>query len=542
MISICRSYEKLRSYEIGHYNFQSEHDLLFDVLNIIQFYPNLELPHYHLIVADEWHDANAAHMELLARLAQEPTTRVIVSGDKEQVIHSWHGADPRFMGELFQEKFPSVSICRMPLTVSFRCGPTLGAAAHLLNGRKFSSHRNEDTYISVLSYSRNSVFECANTLVKAINSVRQKHKHMSLSDCVVLLRDPHQSITIENAFIHNNIPYNIKGFSTYFNRLEIRMLRGILHILTGSMATVSDSTEAKAIVRALGIYTGLGYSEKEWREAEQDIIEQHDGIQIFFENRLIKVHPTEKDPGFAKREWREKLGRVCHFLQSKMTQWNAGELLHYAIDHLNISETTRRLFVQKDQATAVIKSIGSFLDFAEQLKLNAPDFLTWLDNQAHNAVGSPKENIDRLTISTIGHAKGNEWKCVFMPYLDSVEFPKPEADFAEERRLFYVAITRAKDVLVLLQPESALNTSAASCFIERIELAKAKTIGASALHQNKFPEQQMSGRLYFDVPHTETDEAKRMGARWDKVQRKYWILEAEAKLPDHRFKKWVGKK
>ena len=548
LVAVCREFERQRYIDQGSYLFQSEADLVFDALSVLEiFAETLTLPKYTLIVADEWHDANAGHLELLSKLTT-PQTRIIAAGDREQIIHSWNGADPRYMGEAFAARFPDTKY--LPLTASFRCGATLAAGAEALTGQSFTSSRPTDTFVDIVNYQADIEDDCATQVVNCIATLIDGRTPVTLADCAILLRDHHQSIGLENALIERGIPYATEGFTTYFNRIEVLMLRGILHVIHGSMAAVKidprasqgqtdprvrerQTAEIKGILRALGLFAGLQYSEREWQEAERTIVNQPDTLRDFFTGQLTRTQEGHDLPDATTTRWRERFAAVCAFLTSKAGEWTAGQLLTHAAVELKIADTTRRLFVYKHQADAVAKSIAGFIAYAARTGLNTGDFLAALE-QAQLRTGALKKSRHRLTLSSAREAKGKEWKHVLLPYLVNGEFPDPRAEPGEERRLFYVAITRASDRLWLFTPAEHQNH-----FIHALRLDPKRHMRMrDTPDRTPLPPAipQAPVRVYLNVPFDEKDAAKQLGAQWDNIQRKWWITPA---MPTRLFKKWL---
>src|SRR5690606_12574624 len=151
LIAVLRRIERARKPELDDIRFQWGMDSVHDVLELLRHWSDLlPLPAYRLIVADEWHDASACHLELLQRL-RRAETRLIAAGDREQVLHSQSGADPRLMGERFLQAYPDTQT--PTLSTSFRCGPMLSACAEALSGQRFLSSSDNLGQVSYASYS-----------------------------------------------------------------------------------------------------------------------------------------------------------------------------------------------------------------------------------------------------------------------------------------------------------------------------------------------------------------------------------------------------
>jgi DNA helicase-2/ATP-dependent DNA helicase PcrA len=550
LVAICRHYERTRCLDYGSFAFQSEQDLVYDALGILAVETGSpELPRHALIVADEWHDANAGHVDLLAHLTT-PGTRIIAAGDREQVIHTWNGADPRYMGEGFLARFPGTE--RLPLTASFRCGATLSAGAAALTGQPFTSSRATDTDVRVTTYDPQADGDGAMKALDALMQLNQASADARWNDCAVLLRDHHQSIELENTLIEHGVPYQTEGFSSYFHRVEVMMLRGILHIVQGTIAPVTAPAEVRGVLRALGMFAGLRYSEAEWTDAERTIARQPDTLRDFHRGQLTRSDDGEYAPDAVTRRWRERFAAVCDALIAERGNWNAGRLLAHAATHLNIADTTRRLFVHQHQADAVSRSIAGFIAYAARTGLDAGQFLASLD-KAQARSGALKKHAQRLTLSTVRDAKGKEWKHVLLPWLARGEFPDARAEPGEERRLFYVAITRASDSLTLFTPAGEAHPYVQAMRLEArpaSAVRAARTAAAHAAPMRAAPPPpaaaatpraptvppQLAARVYLDVPYDEKDAAKQLGAQWDNIQRKWWITPA---MPTRLFQKWL---
>jgi DNA helicase-2/ATP-dependent DNA helicase PcrA len=520
LVAICRRYERMRRLDMGQYAFQAEQDLVADVLQASADL-DLPLPQPALVVADEWHDANAAQAALL-RLLTGPGTRVIVAGDREQVVHSWNGADPRYLGEAFDALFPGTRY--LPLTQSFRCGATLAAGAQALTAQDFHSGRTGDTLIDVVDYDPDTD-ACPQRLIEVL---KREASAVPLSETAVILHDAHQSIAIENALIAAGIAYAVDGCPSYFDRIEILMLRGILHIAARSMTPVTQPAQVEGILRALGLYADLRYDDREWQDAARTIAAEPGAIDYFHAGRLSQAVDAQETVDAATRRWRQRFAGVCaQLIEAAARNEPAGAILAQAARELQIAETTRRLFVHRLDAQAVSRSIDGFIAYAAQTGLPATGFLAHLHEAQHRS-GAFRRNRQRLTLTTARAAKGKEWRHVHLPFVAAGEFPQAHADAAEERRLFYVAMTRASERLFLYAP-----TGRASHFIEALNLPAARKAGRVA--QSATAAQQAT-RVYLDVPYAEKDQARQLGAQWDPAQRKWWI---SAVMPRRPFAKWL---
>ncbi len=515
LIAICRVFEQRRQLDLGAWAWQNEADLVYDVLGLLDAMPGqLPLPGYALIVADEWHDANAGHMALLTRLAGDDA-RVVAAGDREQVVHSWNGADPQFMGDTYLQAFPGSK--RLPLTLSFRCGPTLAACAQAVSGQTFGSARLHDTVVTTHPYDGSDAAGCARQVLDAVDILSGPGHDVPLSDMAVLLRAPYQGIAIENLLIERGIAYRVDGFESYFDRVEIRMMRGLLHVAEGSIVAAGPQTEIRAILRALGQLALLDYDEADWKLVERAMAEDPISTWNGFLQQMRRVRQHELDDQ-ADMRWRAQVAQVCDTLLAERGNWTAAQLLTHAATALRLADRIKGWVVRAEDARAIARSIDSFIAYAEQTGLGAGDFLLHLAQGQQRAAALHRRKGQHLTLATARDAKGKEWRRVFLPNMVDGEFPDVMADQREERRLFYVAITRAIDGVHLFVPQAGR-----SRLVEAMRLPAAQAASAARLQDNREQAAAPPLRVYLNVPYADKDEAKALGAQWDAVARKWWV-------------------
>lgn len=525
LIAILRRYERARRPELDDIRFQWGSDALYDVLELLRHWPDLlPLPSYQLIVADEWHDASACHLALLQHLRRE-STRLIVAGDREQVVHSSSGADPRLMGELFLHAYPDTQT--PTLSTSFRCGPMLSACAEALSGQRFLSSSDHLGQVSYASYSTQQPDACAQLLVRKLQSP-EFMPPAGLQEAAILLRSPHQSISIENALIEHDVPYRCVGLQSYFERREVLMLRGILHIVQGSMEPVRDRDDIRAILRALGDYAGLQHTEQDWQEVERYIREDPRIIQTFYAGWLARIDP-EHTLSAARLRWRQQFTQTCDRLIQDAPHWPAGDVLKAASQELDLARITRRLLIHQDDARTVEDSIKGFIDSAVHSGLGVSDFLQHLTHQRQRSVRASQRS-QALTLATCHEAKGKEWDTVIVPYLVPGEFPRKQHDPAEEKRLFYVAMTRTRQHFLVLTPLQGGQAGAGHPYLRAMNIDAARQAERVPLVQDR------PDRIYLDVPFSDKDQVKALGAQWDYLQRRWWITRA---MPKRSFSKWL---
>lgn len=469
LIEICMEYERRRCQD-GEFLWQSRFDPVTDLIALIRRRPELAgaIPRFDICVVDEWHDVNAAEFELIQLIARR--ARLVVVGDRDQIINAARGADPSFSSNGFDLAFPRAR--RYPLSRTFRFGNRVSKAVAAMMKKPCVSFEGLQTTVSRESYDLDAADDCAEKVVGRIESLAERAQ-FRLTDLAIVMRDADQSIAIENLLIDRGIPYRCSGFDSYLVRPEILMLRGLLHIASGSYATLAGDRETCGrLVRSLGLYasarfdTELDYNtlsaadqslprekkdEKLWKEAERIIADEPATLEFFFSGRLCRH--TEFDTAAIMR-WKTRFAEVVAKLKEMTATEPAWQILERAAAQLDLASATSRVFVSRGKADSAARSIDAFVGFAKRFqKMSAGRFLEELASRQQKT--GKKQNYLRsraqLDLTTIQFAKGKEWPHVFIPYLERDQFPRT-GNMADERRLLYVAITRAMTSVTLFEP------------------------------------------------------------------------------------------
>lgn len=472
LIEICMEYEQWRCQD-GEFQWQSRFDHVTDLVAILRRRPELlaTMPRYGICVVDEWHDVNAAELELIQSVFNR--TRLIVVGDRDQIINSERGADPALSSNGFDLAFPRAR--RYPLSRTFRFGPGVSKPVSRMMNKTCMSAEGLHTTVSRRSYGNEEGNDCARKVIERIDEMVKRGQE-KLSDIAVVVRDADHSIAIENLLIDREIAYRCSGFSSYLLRPEILMLRGLLHLASGSYATLKgDPDTCGRMVRSLGLYASARFdserdynslsaadqllspekrNEKLWKEAERIISDEPSTLEFFFTGRLCRH--TELDSNAILR-WKTRFSEVALGLKTMAATNPAWEILEAAANRLELASATSRVFVNRGKADSARRSINSFVHFARRY----PDFSAsqFLDELAvRQQKTSKKQNYlksrAQLDLTTVQFAKGKEWPHVLIPYLERNEFPRT-TNIAEERRLLYVAATRAIESLTIFEPDES---------------------------------------------------------------------------------------
>ncbi|EJL84365.1 DNA/RNA helicase, superfamily I [Herbaspirillum sp. CF444] len=461
-VEIGIAYERQRQTYPGEYKWRSAADLVPDLVELLSNHPSaLEiLPIKGLYLIDEWHDINAAEFRLLQLLLRGK--RLVAVGDRYQIINSARGADIVYSTAGFEMAFPNAQY--LPLGKSYRFGTSLSKLAQRLTARKCASHEDLHTEIKRVTYDPTLAGDCAAKVTQQVQALVKARADTRYSDIAIIVREPDQTIEIENLLLDQNIPYYCDDIESYLHRPEILMLRGLLHMASNSFATLQGDKESiKRMVMGFSLYLPVGESSENWErgyftegtwfeEAQRMIAEQPDALKDFFEAVLCK--PRDADDDMTLR-WKQRFTDVVDALQKLNKESSAAALLDFANRRLALVDATSRAFINRNRATSAAKSIQTFIAFASRHpEMNAADFLSELHRRQQKVSKSRSaiQSRRQLTLTTIQAAKGRQWPHVLVPYLQQHEFPRLR-DIAEEVRHFYVAMTRAVSSLSLFEPD-----------------------------------------------------------------------------------------
>lgn len=408
---------------------------------------------YKYVFIDEYQDTNEAQY-LLSRMITEKRNNICVVGDECQSIYSWRGAN--FKNILnFEKDYKDAKV--ILLEQNYRSTKRIIEAANSViknNKEKKDKHLwTENSDGAKIKYMR--CYDEKDEVLNIINQIKKfKEDGVSYKEMVVLYRTNAQSQSIERGFIENTIPYKVVGSYAYFNRKEIKDLVAYLRLINNKDDDVSLLRAINAPKRGIGAKTieKLEESANANNTSIFDTIES--GKELAFKNLILDINEKMKDKSFVD------------FIELVLD--TSGLRAEYEID--KTLENEARL-----ENLEEFKSIAkNFEDYNPGATLE--EFL--MEISLISDVKETKEDDEVVTLMTMHAVKGLEFDVVFVTGLEEGLFPHSnsmfdEAELEEERRIFYVAITRAKKVLYLTNARSRvlfgkIQSNVPSRFIEEI--------------------------------------------------------------------------
>lgn len=404
---------------------------------------------YQYIHVDEYQDTNHAQYQLVKLLASR-FKNICVVGDADQSIYGWRGADMQNILD-FEKDYPQAKV--VLLEENYRSTKKILQAAnnvinHNKNRRPKKLWTQNDEGEQIVYHRANNEQEEAVFVASTIdNIVREQGKNFK--DFAVLYRTNAQSRTIEEALLKSNIPYTMVGGTKFYSRKEIRDVIAYLNIL----ANTSDNISFERIVNEPKRGVGPGTLEK----IRSFAYEQN--MSLLDASSNVMMSPLKGKT--AQAVW--DLANLILTLRSKLDSLTVTEITENLLDKTGYLEALQVQNTLESQAR--IENIEEFLSVTKNFDDN-PEITvegeTGLDRLSRflNDLALIADTDDsatetaEVTLMTLHAAKGLEFPVVFLIGMEEGVFPLSRAiedadELEEERRLAYVGITRAEQILFL---------------------------------------------------------------------------------------------
>jgi len=422
-------------------------DLLLHPLTLFREHPDrLEAyqRRFRAVLVDEFQDTNRAQY-LMVRALGHSHRNITVVGDDDQSIYSWRGADIRNMLD-FQRDFPDAELIR--LEENYRSTQLILDAANAvivenLNrlGKTLFTARGGGAPVQIVATADER--DEAEWIGREFAS-RLGADHYAAADCAVLYRTNAQSRALEEAFRRAGLPYQLVGAMSFYDRREVRDLLAYLRL-------VVNPADDAAFLRAVQVpKRGLGLSSIATLQAAATQWERPLLATAAVAERVSGLRPHARQ---AFADFAALIERV----RAASTEPPA-QLLERVIDAVHYDTWLETRGAEGiDRIENVRELVAAAAEWSEEVDADEPGsplerFLATaaLTTSAEHAGGDPSG----VTLMTVHTAKGLEWPLVAVAGLEDGLFPLSRAletpeGAEEERRLAYVALTRARDRLYL---------------------------------------------------------------------------------------------
>lgn len=407
---------------------------------------------YKYVFIDEYQDTNEAQY-LLSKMISDKYKNICVVGDESQSIYSWRGANYKNILN-FEKDYKNAKV--ILLEQNYRSTKTILEAA---NSVIKNNKEKKDKHLWTLNGKGSKIkylrcYDEKDEILNIINTIKKfKSEGIPYKEMVVLYRTNAQSQSIERGFIENTIPYKVVGSYAYFNRKEIKDLVAYLRLINNEKDDVSLIRAMNAPKRGIGAKT----IEKLELNANENNVSIFDSItsgkELAFKNLILDIKEKMKDKSFV-------------------------DLVELVLDGSGLKDEYKEKTIENESRLENLEEFKSIARNFEDYNPGATleEFL--IEISLISDVKEASDCDEVVTLMTMHAVKGLEFDVVFITGLEEGLFPHSnsmfdESELEEERRLFYVAITRAKKVLYLTNARSRMlfgqiKSNLPSRFIEEI--------------------------------------------------------------------------
>ncbi|MDR1567103.1 MAG: DNA helicase PcrA [Streptococcaceae bacterium] len=443
---------------------------------------------FQYIHVDEYQDTNHAQYTLVKQLAKK-FQNICVVGDADQSIYGWRGADMSNILE-FEKDYPKTQV--ILLEENYRSTKNiLGAANDVIeNNRKRRPKKlwTQNAMGEKLIYHKaENERDEAEYIVGEIKRLEAGGK--SLGDFAVLYRTNAQSRIVEEIFLKSNLPYVMVGGQKFYERKEIKDVIAYLNILANPRDSISFERVINAPKRGIG----------------QVSLEKMRNYAALYQQSMLEAASNAELTGLkGKTAVAARLfGEVILQLISELDGLTVSEIVNAVLErsgYLAELESQNNL-----ESQARIENIQEFLTVTQSFDQNnneasesAQDKLARFLNDLAlvSDLDDVKEEAACVTLMTLHAAKGLEFPIVFLIGMEEGIFPlsraiEDEAELEEERRLAYVGITRAEELLYLSNAVNRMlygktNRNATSRFLDEIGDEYLRTSGLAGRTSTAF--------------------------------------------------------
>jgi DNA helicase-2/ATP-dependent DNA helicase PcrA len=441
---------------------------------------------FQFILVDEYQDTNRAQFQFI-KLLGSGHGNVVVVGDDDQSIYGWRGADIRNILD-FEKEFTPARIVR--LEENYRSTPNIlhvaNAAITQNIGRKGKTLRaTRESGESVTLMAALDERDEADFVLEEIKT-RRNQENRGLNEFAVLYRTNAQSRALEDALRRDAIPYRLVGSVRFYDRREIRDLMAYLKL-------IANPSDEEAFRRAIAVpKRGIGDTTVDALAARA----RSAGVSL---SEVAGREDLQESLRPAARKALSDFTRLISGLRERARETSVDVLIQELIGEIRYVD-----YIQAEgpeSARDRIENINALINGAAETVIDdgGEVGLTPLDHFLQRAMlvagaDALDPSADAVTLMTLHNAKGLEYPVVFLTGLEDGLFPLSQSfddppKLEEERRLFYVGITRAEEKLYLSHTEmrrrnGELLPSIKSRFLREIaatNLDERKTLRVSAM-------------------------------------------------------------
>ena len=412
---------------------------------------------YSHIIIDEYQDINQVQQHFLRCLVGDNTT-VMAVGDVDQTIYQWRGSTPYYMLEGFKKDFKKVS--QYQLSYTFRYGDLVSLMANNI----ISNNKNRDdnlcvTYPNINRTTDISILDTSDKVVlklKSLISLGVKAK-----DIVILVRKYNSTTVFELSCLYNDLAYSVVADKNIFSEVLFKAVYGYLMLINKGYGFNKHTLEQKVdFIKAMldypSLYLKKAVKEKIANDMAKDISKASevfaklasDADKIFKEKNILAI----------AYDWRTV------FNNTRLKK--ADKAISFIIETMGLEKVIAKASADTYSSKSKLQIIEGISGFAKSRKSSINDFIDLLYNLYNKSINQSEIDEDQVQIMSMHRAKGLEWDYVVVHdateggFFGENNLKVSEDVLEEERRLFYVAITRVKKHLFIVSADDVNRISA----------------------------------------------------------------------------------
>lgn len=439
--AIFETYQKMKlEQQVTDYD-----DLLEHLLKLLREHPDIAALYqerFKHILVDEFQDTNRLQSEIVDAIAVHH--QIMAVGDDAQCIYTWRGADFENIMR-FNERHPETTLHK--IETNYRSTPQILNLANAVLGnqpagqgyhkelRPVKADADKPYFVPVMDTRAQAGF-----ILQRISALLDEGRN--LSDIAVLYRAHYHAMELQMELTRHNIDYQITSGVRFFEQAHIKDF-------TAQLRFASNPADLAAFMRVTTLLPKIGpKSAERIHNFTRQLAEKN---QQNFCHALTDPEVLKKVPADAREQW-PSLAQTLHEIASAMTESSPDALVQLGLDGW-YGTYIRELYPNWTEREDDLQSLISFAKRYQTMEELLAQ-LVLLASESNER--SPEEQKHCLRLTTIHQSKGLEFPVVFVIGLADGLFPIQrtidEGDVEEERRLFYVAVTRARDELYLSYP------------------------------------------------------------------------------------------
>ncbi|MBD3422715.1 MAG: AAA family ATPase [Chitinivibrionales bacterium] len=433
-------------------------DLLLLPLRLFERYSEVRTCYqkkFTFVSIDEFQDTNAVQMKL-AKILAAPQNNIMVVGDDDQGIYSWRGAE---IDNILNFATTFKKCKTVILDINYRSTEQILEGAHAVVARNIKRKAKHLTSACgsgkpIQTYKADDELDEAEWIAQTIKE-HLEHNRYRFGDHALLMRTNAMMRRFEEELRRARIPYRTVGATSFFDRKEVRDILAYLRFFANPEDELSLTRVLKVPEKGIS----------------KSVIESLDDLAGVRKISLFKAMLHARDAvGLSDTQIAHIDDFVAYFrkYREQIASCGLSKSIRAALQECGYFAMAQRAFRNEDGSNPRLENIEELLTGLEQFERKAKsnrsgldDYLRELSLLANEASEDDlKTGPNRVTLMTLHKAKGLEFPVVFLAGLDNAVIPSPrsieEGKIDEERRLFYVGMTRARKELILTYPATKL--------------------------------------------------------------------------------------